>query len=273
MVMASDSIDLFGCPYCGFRVRPDEEACPRCGNAFKDDTKFECPFCGDMVSPGVQECPSCHINFTEFLTHTQKKVNTDSIDSLLMDIINLESSQIKKEERKFSCPKCSWMLEGNEESCPKCGADFREDEALQCPICGAFVRTNSSTCTECGTLFAGEEGADEEKSAEDHKAMSSALSDILTSAEHEIPQPEIENAFPEPPPVEESPPLDASPAREPVREPPQEPVAEPANEPVPEPEPVKEPKPEPQKAAPAAGPKKTKQRKLKAKPGPAKTAK
>jgi len=273
MVMASDSIELFGCPYCGFRVRPDEEMCPRCGNAFKDGTKFECPFCGDMVAPGVDKCPSCHINFSEFMSRAQKKVSSDSIDSLLMDIIKLESSQIKKEDKKFGCPKCSWMLDGSEERCPKCGAEFTEGSSFQCPICGAFVDSGVSSCPECGAPFAGEDGSDEEKAAEDHEAISSALTEILTSAgPQEIPA-ELEDPVLELPPVAEPPPRISPAAREPVRAPPQEPVVEPADEPVPDPEPVDSPQPPPKKAPQASGPKKTKQRKLKAKPGGAKPAK
>lgn len=268
--MATDSMDLFGCPYCGFRVRPNDDACPRCGNSFHHDTKFECPFCGDMVPPGTQECPSCHINFAEFVTHTEKKTTPDSIDSLLIDIINLESSQVKKEDKKLSCPKCSWMLDGSEERCPKCGADFREDATFQCPICGAFVNSSSANCPECGTLFAGdEEAADEQKTAEDHEAFSSALTDILSSAGHDDAPPEVERAAPAPPPIVEPPPVRTPPAPEP------EPVAPEPEVEVKEPdaEPIEEPQPAPQEAAPAAEPKKTKQRKLKAKPGGAKAAK
>ncbi len=266
--MATDSMDLFGCPYCGFRVRPTDDACPRCGNTFHTDTKFECPFCGDMVPPGTQECPSCHINFTEFVTHSEKKTTPDSIDSLLMDIINLESSQVKEEDKKLSCPKCSWMLDGSEDRCPKCGADFTENATFQCPICGAFVDSNAANCPECGTHFAGDVGAaDEQQTAERHEAFSSALTDILSSAGHEGPLPEVEKPAPAPPPIEEPEPVRAPPAPEPVAAEPAETVKEPPAEAIEE-----EPTPAPQKAAPA-GPKKAKQRKLKAKPGGAKPAK
>jgi rubrerythrin len=263
VVMVTNSSDLFGCPYCGFRIRPTDDACPRCGNSFHENTKFECPFCGDMVSPGADECPSCHINFTEFVSHNENKASTDSIDSLLMDIINLESSQVKKEDKKFSCPKCSWMLEGTEERCPKCGADFTEDATFQCPICGAFVNSNSANCSECGTPFAGDEVAEEQKTAEDHEAFSSALTDILSSAGHEKPPPEAETPITVPPPAEEPPPAPEPPAPELVEAVKEETVTETAPEPV----------EEPQKAAPSTGPKKSKQRKLKAKTGVTKPSK
>lgn len=263
--MASEAKDLFGCPYCGFRVSPTDDACPRCGNGFGASTKFECPFCGDMVAPGIPECPSCHVNFKDFIERSQRKVNYDSVDSLLMDIIKLESSSVKKEEKKFSCPKCSWMLDGSEDKCPKCGTDLTADAALQCPICGTFVSNDTATCPECGASFAEDLGIKGvEQRVDDHEAVSSALTDILASAGHIGPLPEIESPKEEPEPE----------APEPVVP---EPVPEPVKivEEVPEPEIAAEPDlppaQEPKMPSTPPGPKKTKQRKLKAKtPGPKK---
>src|SRR5512137_1901327 len=212
--MASDSRDLFGCPFCGFRVNATEIACPRCGNKFGDGTMFECPFCGDMVPPGTAECTSCHVNFSEFVATSKPKINEQSIDALLTDIIRLESYTIKHEEKKkVSCPKCSWMLDGTEDKCPKCGEDFSQDSAFQCPICGSFVNADAAKCPECGSAFEAE-GETEEQEAAKHEGMSSALSDLLTSAskytpppEIKLPEPEpIEQPRPEPPPIAVEPP-------------------------------------------------------------------
>src|SRR4030042_1024985 len=59
LTMSATSVRIFGCPTCGFRVDTNERSCPRCGNEFQDDTKFECPFCGDLVRSGLDECPVC----------------------------------------------------------------------------------------------------------------------------------------------------------------------------------------------------------------------
>jgi predicted amidophosphoribosyltransferase len=277
--MASDAKNLFGCPFCGFRVSPMDESCPRCGNGFSEGTRFECPFCGDLVAPGTKECPSCHVNFGEFLTKSKKHVSEDSIDSLLMEIIRMESTQVRREEKKFSCPKCSWMLDGSETRCPKCGEDFREDAMFQCPICGSFVNANASKCPDCGTLLAGEtQLADEQRVADDHEDFSSALSEILVSAGHTGPLPERVKVAPEPerPVAGGSSPEVVRPEPEPVEVPEPEPVKMPEpepiklSEPVPEPEKVEpppaEPEPAPEQVVPAAAPKKAKQRKLKGKP-------
>ncbi len=245
--MALDSKNILGCPYCGYRVGPSETSCPRCGNGFTGLTKFECPFCGDMVTAGTKECPSCHIDFAEFVANSATIVSDEGIDSILLEIINMESSQVKQEERKFSCPKCSWMLDGSEETCPKCGEDLSKDAGLQCPICGAFVKAASSRCPECGTSF-GPEAAAKVEMEERHEKVTSALTDLLESLRETEPAPEPEPVQPEPPPP--APP-------EPIREP----------EPMKEPEPPPAPSMEAAEAASEAAPKKARTRKLKAKPG------
>lgn len=273
--MASETKELFGCPFCGFRVRPTDDTCPRCGNRFSEDTMFECPFCGDMVAPGTTECPSCHVNFSDFIAKSTHRASEDHIDTLLLEIINLESSQIKQEDKKsISCPKCSWMLDGTENKCPKCGADFSEDAPLQCPICGSFVRSDSIKCPECGTLFAGDEKAAQEQRTEQHEAISSALTEILSSAGDTGSLTEIEEPEPKPEPVEEPPPVQKPPEPEPVEVVEEAPVAQAPVEPVTAPaEPAVEPEPAPMKASSAQGPKKSKQRKLKAKTSGAKSGK
>jgi hypothetical protein len=60
---------------------------------------------------------------------------------------------VKHEPKKFSCPDCSWLLDGSEGKCPKCGKDLSDEFALQCPICGASVSSDSSSCAECGAKF------------------------------------------------------------------------------------------------------------------------
>jgi DNA-directed RNA polymerase subunit RPC12/RpoP len=280
--MASETKDLFGCPFCGFRVSSTDITCPRCGNKFSDGTLFECPFCGDMIHPGESECTSCHVNFSEFMAKSKPKINEDNIDSLLMDIISLESYQIQTEEKKkLSCPNCSWMLDGTEEKCPKCGSDFQVDSTYQCPICGSFVNANASKCSECGSDFEALGVEAEEEKAAKHEQMSSALTDLLDSAGQSNQVPEVVQPEPVPPPppliiakppktiAKPSPVKSKPPPPEPVEAPPPEPVEEPPQ--VEEPPPVKqepvpeEPEPVKETPAPAPAPKKPRTRKLKAK--------
>jgi DNA-directed RNA polymerase subunit RPC12/RpoP len=264
---------LFGCPFCGSRINVGEEVCNRCGTRFDPDAKFECPFCGDLVGPGMEACPTCHVNFAEFQTRIKKSAKADSIDTLLMDIIRLEATNIEKERKKFSCPHCDLLLDGSEATCPRCKADLTEGAAFQCPICGEFVVPEAMKCSECGASFVDKEATSEEdQAAADHEAVSNALSDILESAGHTGPLPEIEPKPEIVEPVQEPPQPEKEAEPEPAPEPAPEPIPEPANEPLPEPapqpEPVPEPEPEPisTEAPVQAASRKTRQRKLKAKP-------
>ena len=281
---------IFGCPVCGYRISQKETTCHRCGNVFSGSTKFECPFCGDLVEQGAPSCPSCHVDYAEFRASTEARGGDDSIDSLLNEIIRLEAASVKVEGKIISCPKCTWLLKGDETECPKCGMKFSEDVSFQCPICGSPVMADAPKCGECGVEFGGEEGLAEVEEGEDHEQAAITLDEIVSSvgafphyepAEDERPRessrpvkPEPE-PFPEPVVEEPQPPVEPEPAVEEVAP---EPVLEtpPQEEPVPEALPddffdelesdVKKPQKAPQK-------KKSKQRKLKAKPQGAKKPK
>jgi len=151
--MATEFQRMFGCPVCGFRIDEAEPTCPRCNNKFDSGTKFECPFCGELVDPKIGVCPACHVDYAEFKAKTKRKGSDANIDDLLNEIIKLESVQVKQEPKKFSCPDCSWLLDGSEGKCPKCGKDLSDEFAFQCPICGASVSSDSRSCAECGAKF------------------------------------------------------------------------------------------------------------------------
>jgi len=182
--MASGTAKMFGCPFCGFRISPSDEVCSRCGNSFVDSTKFECPFCGELVERGAKSCLVCHVNYTEFRERAEARGGDDSIDSLLTEIIRLESASVKKENKRLSCPECSWLLDGSEEKCPKCGHSFAEDVSYQCPVCGSEIRDDADKCPDCGAMFAPESVTEEERASE-HEEASSALDEILTHADKE----------------------------------------------------------------------------------------
>ena len=182
--MASGTAKMFGCPFCGFRINPSDDVCSRCGNRFIESTRFECPFCGELVERGAKACPVCHVNYTEFRERAEERGGDDSIDSLLTEIIRLESTSVKKEDKKLSCPECSWLLDGSEEKCPKCGHSFAEDVSYQCPVCGSEIVADASQCPGCGAMFAPESATEEERASE-HEEASSALDEILTHADKE----------------------------------------------------------------------------------------
>jgi predicted RNA-binding Zn-ribbon protein involved in translation (DUF1610 family) len=288
---------MFGCPACGFRVSSSEDACPRCGNAFNVETRFECPFCGELVERGAKTCQACHVNYAEFKEKTEARGGDDSIDALLVEIIKLESTAVKQDDKKFSCPKCAWMLDGSEEKCPKCGEDFK-DVSFQCPICGSSVSSDSYSCPECGVSFS----EDTESKSAQHESAETSLDEIATAASRthslseELEAPEAREAersggkedvsavtdkissifgkIADAVKVESKPQQPSSPPswEKPVEDVTEEPEPmKPA--PAPEPQVEEEPKEvqaEPEPPAATGPPKKTKTRKLKAKPQGAK---
>jgi len=251
----SDAAKMFGCPVCGFRVAPTDETCSRCGNRFTQATKFECPFCGELVERGAKSCPVCHVNYSDLRERAEARGGDDSIDSLLTEIIRLEAASVKTEDKKLSCPNCSWLIDSSEEKCPKCGRSFMEDVSYQCPVCGLMIRAEADKCPECGTLLA-EEAETEQEKASEHEEASSALDEILTHAEKEIKATEDKPMAEEDRPVtekvssmfdgiamavrQEPKPQETEPESEPVLEVKPEPVPTPLPEQPPEPEPLKE---------------------------------
>jgi len=204
--MASESKKLFGCPVCGFRVTGKEDACPRCGSKYDENTRFECPFCGEHVQQTATSCPSCHVTYVDFIEKAGAKATDQSIDELLMQIIEMEARQVKKEAKKLSCPKCSWLLDGSEDRCPKCGADFSSDLSYQCPVCGATVLEESATCKECGANFVDEQRRKTSMADLERVAAEQAPADALEEGQGAV-MPTREASTPEelPPPVEGGP--------------------------------------------------------------------
>ncbi len=153
MIAASNSQRILGCPICGYRVSTRDRVCPRCGSEFDTGTKFECPLCGGLVDSNARSCPSCHVDYGDFREKTIARGSDDDIDTLLTEIIGLESAQVKKEDKRYSCPKCSWMLDGSESVCPRCNHDLVSDLSFQCPMCGTIVGSSTKACPECGVSF------------------------------------------------------------------------------------------------------------------------
>ena len=144
---------ILGCPICGYRVDTKDRTCPRCGSEFDTGTKFECPLCGGLVDSNAKSCPSCHVDYSDFREKTIARGSDDDIDELLTEIIGIESAQVNQSNKRYSCPKCSWMLDGSESVCPRCKHDLVTDLSFQCPMCGSIVGSSAKACPECGVSF------------------------------------------------------------------------------------------------------------------------
>lgn len=143
---------VLGCPACGMRITGTESECPRCHHKFEEDFKFECPFCGSLIPKGSERCPTCLIDLRGFGGQDQESVEKKTND-ILEDLIQLESTLMKQEEKSFCCPTCSWLLNGTESKCPKCGRLLSEDEDLTCPICLSPMPRDASECPKCGAIL------------------------------------------------------------------------------------------------------------------------
>ncbi len=184
--METDTVKIFGCPVCGFRIARSETVCPRCNHKLDESTKLECPFCGQLVERNAKECPYCHIDYDEF-RHKNREVSDSSIDELLADIMELESVHAKEEPKRLSCPDCSWPLDGTESRCPKCGRNLAGEVIFQCPACGASVSQDASACPECGAQFALEKTAGEASGGEAHPGDLEGPSAEMETAPREEP--------------------------------------------------------------------------------------
>src|SRR5512139_2514395 len=127
------------CPACGMTVSGLESSCPRCGREFEKKTVFECPFCSSKIPENSAKCPICQIELSGVSDKAKASTVDNSLDLLLDDLIEIESAQVKKEDKRFCCPKCTWLLDGSESKCPNCGQVLAGESGLQCPICGTLV--------------------------------------------------------------------------------------------------------------------------------------
>jgi len=131
------------------RVSGLENSCPRCGKKFDQDVKFECPFCGELILVGAKKCPVCLVDLSGISEQAKPASAKETMDALLDDLIEIESEQVKKEDKRFCCPNCAWLLDGTETRCPKCGQVLTGKLGLQCPICGTPVEKGLKQCPKC----------------------------------------------------------------------------------------------------------------------------
>ena len=134
------------------RIDGTESECPRCHKKFEVGFKFECPFCGGLIPKGSERCPTCLIDLGSFGGQDRETVEKKT-DSILDELIQLESSLIKQEEKRFCCPECSWLLSGTESKCPKCGRPLVNGDGPVCPICMAPISKDATECARCGATL------------------------------------------------------------------------------------------------------------------------
>lgn len=153
--MTNSDDGVRSCPACGTSISGNKSTCPSCGKKLTKSAKLECPSCGELVRKGSKECPVCKTDLSGISTkakpHSAKKSKpvkktTDQETTALNEI---ESTQIRDEDKKFSCPKCAGPLAGTESKCPACGHILKGKTPLRCRACGASLKKGLRECPKC----------------------------------------------------------------------------------------------------------------------------
>jgi tetratricopeptide (TPR) repeat protein len=212
------------CPVCDTPVPGDARKCPSCDT---DLTLFDIDMDGELDVDKIEISDEKAID--DILSSI---VGKDESSKLLEDIrtigkesdLNDEDEMVTADEPEaeeeggteeggaFECPSCGSMVGADENTCPSCGVEFAEEEALEfeCPVCNASVAANADSCGNCGVKF---EAAEEEEEAPEEPAEEAA-EETPEEAEaapkpevSSIPEDEVELVMDKPPePVEEAPP-------------------------------------------------------------------
>jgi len=139
-----------------------------------------------------------------------------------------EIDEAGEEPHLYLCPVCGVLLSDDASECPRCGAEFLEDEEEEedeeepskthlCIECGSFVDEGATSCPNCGVeIIRGEPRPEkvEEEPDIDEADLEAELRELGLEPEPEEAEPEPEEAEPELE-LEEPEPEEAEPEPEP----------------------------------------------------------
>jgi Flp pilus assembly protein TadD/predicted amidophosphoribosyltransferase len=130
-----------------------------------------CPLCQKPLEEGETTCKDCEEKILQEATETMKEVmepeEAEDTDDLGIDLDDLERtlSEIADSEEEpslYLCPVCGVLLADGATACPRCGAEFLEEEAsdedegdeepkgVLCMECGGHIEEGQSECPHCG---------------------------------------------------------------------------------------------------------------------------
>ena len=136
--------------------------CPRCGGKLDRKAKLECPSCGEPVRKGLKKCPICKVDLSGMTAKAKslsvkkttgakpQSVKKKTTDQKKTDLTETELTQVRKEDKRPSCPKCAWPLAGTESKCPRCGKVLKGKSGLRCQVCRAPITKGLKKCPKCG---------------------------------------------------------------------------------------------------------------------------
>jgi tetratricopeptide (TPR) repeat protein/RNA polymerase subunit RPABC4/transcription elongation factor Spt4 len=134
-----------------------------------------CPLCQKPLGKGETTCKECESKILQEATETLKEVmepdevpeEAEETDDLGIDLDELERTlsgiaESEEEPSLYLCPVCGVLLADGATACPRCGAEFLEDEREDedeedeqpkghlCMECGGFIEEGASKCPHCG---------------------------------------------------------------------------------------------------------------------------
>ncbi len=135
-----------------------------------------CPLCQKPLGKGETTCKDCESKILQEATETMKEVmepdmgpeEAEEPDDLGIDLDELERTlsdiaESEEEPSLYLCPVCGVLLADGASACPRCGAEFleeddedeEEEEEAQpkghlCMECGGFIQEGASKCPHCG---------------------------------------------------------------------------------------------------------------------------
>ena len=88
---------------------------------------IECSECGAEVPADARRCPKCGANFDEETEEVHVQVSEEELRAEAESRAPAEEPAEGSEEC-FECSECGAMVPADAKKCPKCGAEFDEDE-------------------------------------------------------------------------------------------------------------------------------------------------
>lgn len=214
-----------------------------------------CPLCQEPLKKGETTCQKCESEILQEATETMKEVlepdEAETSEDAGLDLGDLERTlseidEAGEEPHLYLCPVCGVLLSDEASECPRCGAEFLEDDEEEeedeeepskthlCIECGSFVDEGATSCPNCGVEIIRGEPRPEEVEEEpeiDEADLEADLKELGLESEPEPepgePEPELdleelEAEEPEPEPDMEE--LEVEPDEEEEEEPGIEPI-------------------------------------------------
>ena len=86
---------------------------------------IECSECGAEVPADARRCPKCGASFDEETEEVHVQVTEEELKT---EVQARAAAETESEGEYFECSECGAKVPADANKCPKCGAEFDEDE-------------------------------------------------------------------------------------------------------------------------------------------------